>query len=73
MSQADVTSTVAFTFAKTARPHLRLAERFPHLSRFAERCEALPEFIDAPVPGSQRLTAVLSKPFVRDEDYAEGP
>jgi glutathione S-transferase len=72
MSQADVTSTVAFTFAKTARPHLRLAERFPHVSRFAERCEALPEFIGAPIPGPQRLTVLLSKPFVRDEDYAEG-
>src|SRR5215216_2933928 len=35
ISQADVTTTVAYTFAKTVRPKLELAERFPELSRFA--------------------------------------
>ena len=45
MSQADVTTTVAFTFAKIARPDLRLAERFPQLSRFVERCETLPALL----------------------------
>jgi glutathione S-transferase len=64
ISQADVTTTVAYTFAKTARPHLQLAERFPELSRFAERCETLPAFMSAPLPAPQRLTSLLSKPFV---------
>jgi glutathione S-transferase len=71
MSQADVTTAVAYTFVKTARPHLQLTERFPHLSRFAERCEALPAFASAPIPAPQHLMSLLSKPFVRDEGYAE--
>lgn len=50
ISQADVTATVAYTFAKTVRPKLELAERFPELSRFARRCENLPAFLKTPVP-----------------------
>jgi glutathione S-transferase len=50
ISQADVTTAVAYTFANTVRPKLVLSERFPHLSRFAGRCEALPAFLEAPVP-----------------------
>jgi glutathione S-transferase len=50
ISQADVTTTVAYTFAKTVRPKLELAERFPALSQFAARCETLPAFAKAPVP-----------------------
>jgi len=65
MSQADVTTTVAFTFAKTARPHLQLGERFPELSRFAERCETLPEFVAAPIPAPRQLMGLLAEPFVR--------
>ena len=64
ISQADVTTAVAFTFANLARPHLQLAERFPQLSRFAEHCEALPAFLKAPVPAGAKLTGLLSKPFV---------
>jgi len=64
MSQADVTTAVAYTFANLARPNLNLAERFPQLARFAERCETLPEFLKAPIPPMSRLTSVLSKPFV---------
>ena len=64
ISQADVTTTAAFTFAKLARPDLKLAERFPQLSRCAERCENLPAFLEAPLPGASRLMSVLSKPFV---------
>jgi glutathione S-transferase len=64
ISQADVTTAVAYTFARLARPALRLDERFPELSRFVERCEALPAFVNAPLPSSSRLMAVLSKPFV---------
>lgn len=71
ISQADVTTTVAFTFAKLARPHLELAGRFPELSRFAERCEALPAFVSAPVPPAQKLMSLLSQPFVREERYVE--
>ena len=55
MSQADVTTAVCWTFAKLARPDLELAERFPQLSRFAERCEALPAFLQAPVPAGAEL------------------
>lgn len=64
ISQADVTMTSAFTFANLARPDLKLAERFPKLSRHADRCEALPAFFEAPLPGAARLTSVLSRPFV---------
>ncbi len=64
ISQADVTTTAAFTFANLARSHLKLAERFPQLARFAARCENLPAFLEAPLPGAARLTDILSKPFV---------
>jgi glutathione S-transferase len=64
VSQADVTTAVAYTFAKIARPNLELAERFPQLSRFAERCETLPEFLKTPVPAGPQLGRLLSKPFV---------
>jgi glutathione S-transferase len=64
ISQADVTTTVAYTFAKIARPNLELAERFPQLSRFAERCETLPAFVKAPIPAAVQLRSLLSKPFV---------
>ena len=72
LSQADVTTTVAYTFAKLARPNLQLAERFPQLARFAERCESLPGFVSAPIPGEQKLMSLLSQPFVRDEPYTVG-
>jgi glutathione S-transferase len=65
MSQADVTTVVAFTFGMLARPNLELAERFPELARFAERCENLPAFLSAPIPAAPRLASVLSQPFVR--------
>lgn len=64
ISQADVTTTVAYTFAKLARPHLELAERFPQLACLAERCEALPPFLEAPIPAASRLKTLLSQPFV---------
>jgi glutathione S-transferase len=65
MSQADITTTVAFTFAKLARPHLELATAFPALAEFTDRCEALPAFLGAPLPSAARLHEVLSEPFVR--------
>jgi glutathione S-transferase len=64
ISQADVTTTVAYTFAKLARPNLELAERFPQLSRFAERCETLPAFLETPLPTAPQLRSLLSVPFV---------
>jgi glutathione S-transferase len=64
ISQADVTTTTAFTFAKLARPHLELSKRFPQLARFVARCEALPAFLKAPLPTSSRLSSLLAKPFV---------
>ncbi len=65
ISQADVTTAIAYTFANLSRPHLQLATRFSQLSRFAERCENLPAFLSAPLPTAPRLTGVLSQPFVR--------
>ncbi len=64
VSQADITTAVAFTFAKLSRPHLGLAERFPHLSDFTDRCECLPAFLKSPLPDATRLQGWLSRPFV---------
>jgi glutathione S-transferase len=64
ISQADVTTAVAFTFINLARPSLKLTERFPQLSRFAERTEALPAFLKAPLPTASQLRHLLSRPFV---------
>ena len=50
ITQADVTTAVAYTFAKTVRPELDMVAPFPQLSRFVERCEALPAFQKTPVP-----------------------
>ena len=50
ISQADVTTVVAYTFANTVRPKLGLPEWFSRLARFAARCEALPAYSGAPVP-----------------------
>lgn len=63
-SQADLTLSVAFTFAKVARPDLPLAERFPRLERLAERCEALPAFLNAPITPSPKLSDLLSRPHL---------
>jgi glutathione S-transferase len=52
ISQADVTTVVAYTFANAVRPKLGLPERFPRLARFAARCEALPAFAQTPVPAA---------------------
>jgi glutathione S-transferase len=65
ISQADVTTAVAFTFARLARADLELAEQFPALARFVGRCEDLPEFSSAPIPPASRLAGLLSQPFVR--------
>ena len=64
ISQGDITTTTAFTFAKLARPDLELAKRFPQLSRLAARCEEMPEFALAPLPSPERLQNMLSRPFV---------
>lgn len=50
LSQADITSVVAYTFANRVRPRLDLATAVPNLARFSERCENLPIFKSAPVP-----------------------
>lgn len=65
ISQADVTTAVAYTFANLARPDLDLGDRFPELARFSERCEALSEFLANPIPAESRLGSLLSQPFVR--------
>ena len=50
-----MTTTVAFTFANLARPNLELADRFPQLARFAERCEALPAFLESSASRGPRI------------------
>lgn len=47
ISQADITGTVAFSFVKVFRPHLDVTERYPALSRLAEKCEAMDAFSQA--------------------------
>lgn len=64
ISQADVTTTIAFTYVGAARPHLKLPERFPELARFAERCESLPAFLDFPISSAAQVAGWLSKPLV---------
>lgn len=50
ISQADITTTVAYTFASAVRPHLKLEKQVPKLARFASQCEELPIFRKAPLP-----------------------
>lgn len=50
ISQADITTTVAFTFAHTVRPQLDLPSRFPALNMHVEKCETLDAFKCAPLP-----------------------
>ncbi len=50
ISQADVTTTVAFTFADVVLPGLGLRERFPDLADLVARNEATDAFAAAPVP-----------------------
>lgn len=64
ISQADVTTSVAYTFANVARPNLALAQRFPRLAHFAERCETLPAFKKSPFPPAEKLKSWLSRPFI---------
>ena len=44
ISQADVSTTIAFTFGTIARPKLGIADKFPALAKFAARCEAMAAF-----------------------------
>jgi glutathione S-transferase len=50
MSQADISSVVAYTFAKAVRRHLDLRNELPNLAQFASRCEGLPIFRSVPLP-----------------------
>ena len=52
ISQADITSTVAYSFVNAVRPNLGAADKVPRLAKFAERCEAMSIFQSAPVPKS---------------------
>lgn len=52
MSQADITSVVAFSFVNAVRPNLEVTERVPFLAKFADRCEAMDIFRATPVPKS---------------------
>jgi len=44
ISQADISATIAYSFAAMARPNLGAAEKVPSLAAFAERLEATPAF-----------------------------
>ena len=50
LSQADITATVAYTFADAVRPDLNLAREVPSLAAFAARCEEMAIFKQAPLP-----------------------
>ncbi len=50
LSQADITATVAYTFANAVRPDLNLAREVPSLAAFAARCEEMAIFKRAPLP-----------------------
>jgi len=50
LSQADITTVVAYTFANAVRPQLNLAQEVPALAKFAARCEDMPIFTRAPLP-----------------------
>jgi glutathione S-transferase len=54
LSQADITSTVAYTFADALRPQLKLAQEVPNLASFAARREEMPIFRKAPLPEGPR-------------------
>ena len=49
-SQADISGTVAYSFATVVRPNLEIEKKVPHLAGFAERCEAMDIFTAAPIP-----------------------
>ncbi len=51
LSQADITGTVAYSFACAVRPELGIPGKVPNMAKFAERCEALDVFKAAPIPG----------------------
>lgn len=50
ISQADITTAVVFGSIRTLRSNLDVNGSFPHLRRFAERCEELEIFSKAPAP-----------------------
>ncbi len=52
LSQADITAVVAFSCIEVVRPTLGIADKFPHLAKFAARCEELEIFLAAPIPDS---------------------
>lgn len=50
MTQADITATVAFSFANKVRPELGIPEKCPNLAKFAARCEAMEPFATSALP-----------------------
>jgi glutathione S-transferase len=52
ISQADISTAVAFSFACTALPHAKLRGRLSRLSAFVDRCEDLEAFRRAPIPAA---------------------
>ena len=50
ISQADISSAVAFTFVKKVRPNLDVAANYPALEAFTQRLEATDAFKASPMP-----------------------
>jgi len=50
MTQADITSAVTYSFAKTIRPDLDILNKVDHLAEFTERCEAMDIFRTSKIP-----------------------
>ena len=49
ITQADITSAVALSFARYVHPTHFPADRYPRLERLSAYCEALPAFVDTPL------------------------
>ncbi len=47
--QADITAAVAWTFTGFILPEGIDAKKFPAVAKFAQRAEALPEFVSSPL------------------------
>ena len=51
ITQADISTAVAWRFTQHACPDRIVADRYPGLVSFSARAEALPEFIAVPIDG----------------------
>jgi glutathione S-transferase len=59
ISQADITATIVCSSINLIRPRLNLTDEFPHLVKFATRCEDLAIFRKSPLPDSLPPAPIL--------------